>query len=451
MSKLFYKMPCLSESNEIKFDKIRKQLFDKNKNVDPRYLESSLQKFIQLNKKMFSFLGISTEISGTGSNLSIKFKSSKYIGAIPVKMPYDGKVHKDFQIIPRFDNSSNEYSDLTQLLEQLKYSISPEYADEEKLVLPLQLRPPLYYEAAKFIDLFIAACNNNWVKFEIVQKEHSFPKSNTDWAKYAIRSSNPEFTLKYPSSDSILSINHKEWRELIYVFNLAQSIITQTNVPSSLRYKYAAKSSMLKKKIEMIAPLQTKKITIHAVDPMTIKKVKNQANVLLEKGSTSCTAWRIDMALLFERYVQHLVSSAAKGLNATVKTNSKISGNGIIPQWGIKYLEPDLIIKYNDTMYIADAKYKTNYYALSQNSEILKETHRSDLHQLLAYCSFSPERNKMGILFYPSRKNSYRKLEYLERTCGVQNTVFICGISFGIKDLNDSILFIKDLFSKYLD
>ena len=448
MNKLFYRMPCLSESNEIKFNKIREQFFDKK--VKKPDLDSNLQKFIQLNKKMFSFLGISTEISGTGSDLTVKFKTSAYIGAIPVRMPYDGKVHKDFQITPRFDNTDNDYSDLTQLLEKLKYSICPEYTDGEKLVLPLQLRPPLYYEAAKFIDLFITASNYNWVKFEVVPKVHNYPKANTNWSKYAIKSSNPEFTLKYPSSDSTLSINHKEWQELVFVLNLAQSIITTSNVPSSLRYKYVTKTSILKKKVDMITPLQTSKIKIHATDPMVIKEVKKQANVLLEKGSTSCTAWRIDMALLFERYVQHIVSSATKGLNATVKTNSKISGNGTIPQWGIKYLEPDLIIRYNDTMYIADAKYKANYYALSQNSDILKETHRSDLHQLLAYCSFSPERNKMGILFYPSGKNSYRKLEYLERTCGVQNTVFICGISFGIKDLNDSILFIKDLFSKYL-
>ena len=103
MEKLFFQMPCLSESYEIRSQEIYERLFDKS--VDKRYLESAVQKFLLLNKKMFSFAGISLEMNGTGSNLSIRFRTTGYIGAIPIKMPYDGIAHKDFQIIPRFDNS----------------------------------------------------------------------------------------------------------------------------------------------------------------------------------------------------------------------------------------------------------------------------------------------------------------------------------------------------------
>ena len=127
MEKLFFQMPCLSESYEIRSQEIYERLFDKS--VDKRYLESAVQKFLLLNKKMFSFAGITLEMNGTGSDLSIRFRTTGYIGAIPIKMPYDGIAHKDFQIIPRFDNSDHIFSDLTQLLSKLEYSISPEYAD----------------------------------------------------------------------------------------------------------------------------------------------------------------------------------------------------------------------------------------------------------------------------------------------------------------------------------
>ena len=164
MEKLFFQMPCLSESYEIRSQEIYERLFDKS--VDKRYLESAVQKFLLLNEKMFSFAGITLEMNGTGRDLSVKFRTSGYIGAIPIKMPYDGIAHKDFQIIPRFDNSDHIFSDLTQLLSKLEYSISPEYADGEELSLPIQLRPPMYYEAAKYIDLFEAAQKQHWVKFE---------------------------------------------------------------------------------------------------------------------------------------------------------------------------------------------------------------------------------------------------------------------------------------------
>lgn len=39
-------------------------------------------------------------------------------------------------------------------------------------------------------------------------------------------------------------------------------------------------------------------------------------------------AWRIDMARLFERYVQYVVSTSLRGFDGTVITNSKIQGRG---------------------------------------------------------------------------------------------------------------------------
>ena len=444
MEKLFFQMPCLSESHEIKSQEIYERLFDKG--VDKRYLESAVQKFLLLNKRMFSFVGINLEMNGTGSDLSIKFKTAGFIGAIPIKMPYDGIAHKDFQIIPRFDNSNHVFSDLTQLLSKLDYSISPEYADGEELSLPLQLRPPMYYEAAKYIDLFEAAQKQHWVKFEVLKESHPFPKSNTNWSKYAEDSFDPVKALTYPASDSVLSKNHREWQELIYVFDIAKAIILQQNVPESIRYKYRDRIVALQKKNTSIKALITSSISIHSSDPHSIKEVKNQANMLLQKGVTSCVAWRIDMATLFERYVQYVVSRSLKGLDGTVISNSKILGRGQIAQWGLKYLEPDMIIKYGSSIYMADAKYKAHYYAFGQNSDVLKETHRSDLHQLLAYCSFSPEKNKTGILFYPSSIPSCRKINYLERLAGINNTVYLYGIPFGINGIDAAVPVIRQLF-----
>ena len=446
MEKLFFQMPCLSESREIHAKEIYECFFDKK--VDQRNLESSIQRFSVINKEMLSFAGISLDIYGIANNLSIKFTTSGYIGAIPIKMPYDGIAHKDFQITPRFDSSNQVLSDLTQLLSKLEYSISPEYAYGNKLNFSQQLRPPVYYEAVKFIDLFIRAQKENWVKFEVVDGIHDFPKSNTNWSKYAVNSSDPVKALQYPSSDNVLSVNHKEWRNLKYVFELAKDIIMQTNVPNVIRYKYRDILQSLEKKTAAINPLATKEISIHAFDPQAIKDAKKQANTLLHGSSTSCVAWRIDMAKLFERYVQYVVNQSLRAIGGTVIPNTKIRGKGQIPHWGLKYLEPDIMIKYNSSIFMADAKYKANYYASSKQSDILKETHRADLHQLLAYCSFSPNNNKTGLLFYPANEPSYKKLSYVETLGGITNNVYLCGIPFGIKEIDTSVSEIKKIFQK---
>ncbi len=437
-------MPCLSESREIKSQELFEELFDKK--GDKRHLESLVQKFILLNRKMFSFAGVSLEMNGTDNDLSIRFKTSGFIGAIPIRMPYDGIAHKDFQIIPRFDNSNDGFSDLTQLLSKLDYSISPEYSDGEELVNPLQLRTPLFYEAAKYIDLFEKAQKQKWVRFEVVNKKHYFPKSNTNWTKYAEHSYDPVKSLTYESSDSLLSKNHREWQELIYVFEIAKKNILQQVVPESIRYKYRDKIVTLQNNNVSIKASATSEIPVRSSDPRIIKEVKEQANVLLQNRSTSCVAWRIDMAMLFERYVQHIVSKSLNNLNGTVISNGKISGRGKIPQWGIKYLEPDMIIKCDSRIIMADVKYKSHYYARAHSSEVLKETHRSDLHQLLAYCSFLPDKNKIGILFYPSSDIGYRKIVYEEPIAGISNTVYLYGVPFGINNIDLASNAIRDCF-----
>ena len=106
-----------------------------------------------------------------------------------------------------------------------------------------------------------------------------------------------------------------------------------------------------------------------------------------------------------------------------------------------------MIVKCGTSYIMADAKYKAHYYAFGQNSEILKETHRADLHQLLAYCSFSPEKDKTGVLFYPSSRPSCRKINYLEQLGGINNTVYLYGIPFGINGIDVSANFIRELFT----
>lgn len=444
MDKLFFQMPCLSESAELNNKEIYEKLFDKK--VDKRYLDSMVQKFIMLNKRMLDFLGIEVLLKGAERNLSLHFKTSNKIGAIPIRMPYDGIAHKDFQVFPRFDREKEALAELTRLLSVLEYSITPEYFEGELLTIPLQLRPPLYYEAVKYVELFEKVYKYSWVKFKVVDVEHNYPKSNTSWEKYTFRASDPRKALQFPSRDNIFSKNHKQWQELKYVFDLAKDIIINATVPASIRFKYQDRIMSIQRKVASINSCETNSLLVHASDPIYIKGIKAQANVLLQKDSTGCMAWRMDMAELFERYIQHIVAKSIEGLSGTMIPNGKIFGKGNIPHWGLKYLEPDIMIKFSNSIYMADAKYKAHFYARGINSEVLNEVHRADLHQLLAYCAFEPQENKTGILFYPAETSSFQIINYADRIGGIINKVILCGIPFGVLEIVDSTRMIKELF-----
>lgn len=451
MNNLFHRMSCLSVSKEFKKLDIYESFFDKK--VDKRYLEVAIQRFIDLNQKMLEFLGIEIIVHGANETISLSFRSSKYIGAVPLRMPYDGIARKDFQIVPRFGNGKNMYYDLTQILAKLDYSILPEHS-VEKLCNYTQLRPPLYLEAIKYIDLFAAAYHYPWRKFNIKSCSHAYPKSNTNWRKYALSSSNPQNMLVFPSNDSVLTTNHDEWKKLRYVFDLASSILKNPDTPPLIRYGYQAKANDLMNRLEGIYPKFTRSINISAHDPYNIIKLKKQANILLNYESKRSTAWRIDMAELFERYVQTVVERATQELSAFIYRNGKVHGKsskGHIPSWGLSYLEPDIMIRLGNRLYMADAKYKANYYTLNKISSGLKTAHRADLHQILAYSSFEPQSNTTSILFYPANTTSFRIIDYSANNFGgTDNKIVLCGLAFGSQELEQAPQKVKEIFQNNL-
>ncbi|MDP3960468.1 MAG: hypothetical protein Q8Q26_10515 [Pseudorhodobacter sp.] len=85
-------------------------------------------------------------------------------------------------------------------------------------------------------------------------------------------------------------------------------------------------------------------------------------------------------------------------------------------------------------------------------SEILKEEHRRDLHQLLAYTSFSKTETKYGLLCYPSAEIEIKEIRYDNPINQTSNKVKILGlplnkssISEAKQLLSNELMLIKDL------
>lgn len=65
----------------------------------------------------------------------------------------------------------------------------------------------------------------------------------------------------------------------------------------------------------------------------------------------------------------------------------------------------------------------------------MRDTFRQDLHQILAYSSFNPSKDKISLLVYPfsndnskSMKDNTIKLESVNPLANVRNKIFLIGI-----------------------
>ena len=387
----FGKLPTLS-STYWSIDKLKQSW-----KWSDRSMESVMQRFIDLNQKNLSYLGIVANIESVNGRSSIKLTTSKYIGSIPLYSPMNGKATGDLIVTGRF---GEEVGELITLLDS---SIKPEYSDEFHLVQDSQMTPPIYIECCKYIDTYLDAERFKWRKFDNILKTENKPNGATLWSEYALRNAiNPLNFSTFKNKCNVLSTEHPEWAQLNYVLKIAISELESKSAPIRTRAIYSNKISQLKIKLRDKRILPTDDIQEHMSDPFIIKCLKEIAQTILRNKSNEKMAWRMDYAEFFERYVQYLFNDVAKkkGARGINNPHYRIHARNY-PQWGLRYLEPDLILQKNQEQVVVDAKYKSHVFNWDDNSEEFKDTFRHDFHQILAYCSINSMTTKEAILVYP--------------------------------------------------
>lgn len=402
----------------ISFEEINKKW-----KCDKRYPESAIQRFIQLNSKSLSFLGIKAESIFHEGKYALQFITSNYVGCIPIYSPANGKICGDLVVTGRFNE------DISELLSVIGGTILPEFNSTLQLSSSEIVKPPLYFECANFIDKYIEAQKKNWKKFTNSIKTQNFPTSSTLWNNYAFSSINPFKALKYQNKCNTLSNNHIEWNALNYVLHIAINELKSIQTPLRSRMAYAEKINKLENHYSKEAIQITSNIPIHMADPRVIKELKAIANIILKDSSNKNFSWRLDFSLFFERYVQFLFHSIALIKGAKNIKNPHYQVYGIRkPEWCLSYLEPDAVIQKGNEQYIIDAKYKSHMYNTRSNTENLKDAFRSDLHQILAYCSFNCMSEKKALLVYPAAQITSNPVSIKSSLNGLSCQITMLGI-----------------------
>lgn len=400
---------------------------DKMKNEwkwSDRSMEAVIQRFVDLNSKGLDFLGISAKLITDGLKPALQLTTSKYVGTVPIKSPMNGKYEGDLSVRGRFGE------DAAELIPLLGDHVRIEYNDKLRLSKPSAINPPIYIECCKYIDAFIEAQRYRWRKFNNVVLTQQQSSSATLWKEYATRvAKDPSQFCIFKNKCNVLSTNHKEWRQLTYILTLAMKELLSHNVPIRTRVSYSDRIQYLNTLTRELPIEQTNDIQIHMSDPVIIKKIKKIGIAILNSKSNQQIAWRMDYAEFFERFVQYLFSNVAKRKNATTYENAHYHVTATkLPSWGLSYLEPDLLIRKDETEYVVDAKYKSHLYNFDNESEDLKDTFRHDLHQVLAYSAFNSMKNKKVVLAYPFSDFALHKMQIRSNISSTTIDVYLVGI-----------------------
>lgn len=426
-------MQCLS-SRFITFTEL-----NKNKRCDKRYPEQALQKFITLNHKAFSFLGVNVAIQEREGHVGLAFTSGKFVGCAPLRTPVNGKYYLDFVVTSRF---GEDIADIANLLQS---TLEPEYGDMT-LVNSSEMRAPVYLDCINYFNSFNNAMKCIWNKFDTIKQIENVPTSSTNWMKYVSNSYNPMNTFEFKNRKNIQSKNHSEWYKLTYILKLAIDLFQTPLTPVSIKFK----TKTLVDKLQLYSASHnlepaTAAFIIHDFDLMAIKELKIQANKLLNHRARNKLSWRIDSAELFERFAQYIMHEVGKKLGARTESNARYQIFGANnPAWALRYLEPDILLVKGEYLCTIDAKYKAHMFNTSASTDSLKDSFRQDLHQVLAYSAFDLAKNKDAMILYPCNKFKSIPLSASSGYTSIRNRITLVGLPFNSKEIKNMVNKLSD-------
>lgn len=439
---LFVEIPCLTEkSSPLLGLNLLKKWFKK---TEKRNLVQSLQKFRIYNHDVFQFLGVEPSIIGSDNDSALQFRSSNYIGTIPLRSPDTGKQIGDFVVYPRF-TGKDKFEEYIQILQLLDEDISPEFGDSIPLASGMNFRPPLYLEAVKFIDAMEGLLKSNWRKFDTRETINSSPVGQVNWNKYVNHEYKVENKLKFPVRKSVINEYHKEFSQMRFVFDICKAELQSSKTPMRIRSSIKKRVDFLEQRLYSHKPVSVNQFVNRTADSQIVKECKSIANNILSKNTRDGTAWRVDFSDVFEKYTQHIFREVAKETGASLHSNFRFeSSRGKRYSWELKHLEADAVYEKDETCVFIDAKYKSHFFNKFGESTKLKETYRHDLHQIMAYSSFSGSKLKLGILCYPSETVEMKTVEYTNHLNQVSTRILLCGIPLRVSALKESVIELKD-------
>ncbi len=397
---LFCEIPCLVErSNLLDGLDLCRKWFTK---ADKRNPGEALQKFIAYNLRQFDFLEVTPSIVGVDHRSEIAFRTSKFIGAIPLRAPDTGRQIGDFVVSPRFADRER-FEDYVEILDLLGQAISPEVVDSLPLASGGNFRPPFYLEAVKFVVALEQVLRKPWRKFECVEADRGEPAGQINWQRYVELEYKAENKLRFPVRQNVLSEFHREFRQIRFVFDICNKELHSSRVPYRVRNTFRSRLDFIERRLYLHKPLATDSFVIKSNDRPAVKDCKEQANRILKREYSTSTAWRVDFNDVFGKFALHVFEKIAHSIGGKLAIRPRFDAARSGPDNGeMRQLEPDAVLFTQELTAFIDAKYKSHLLNKFEISDLLKDDFRKDISQVLEYTSSAPAGKGIGVIGYPS-------------------------------------------------
>jgi hypothetical protein len=417
---------CLELPDYSRVTRSAVEFFGSKNSADPQAQAARLaDQFIKQNLSIFQLLQVDVQRDYDGKDVLLNIESRGAVGAVPLRSPLTARHELGLVVQPRFP-----WSGIGPMLAEMGWLISP-----APLKLPLlkrsERRVPLWVLSFMILARLKALLDRLDRRFEVLTETRSAPKGRIEWTQYA--------TCQMPRGD-FLSVpctfpDLRDDRLLKGAIRFAvekqlRSLETQCEQGAFVHRLIAFAESLLLRVREASArrpasgevqnwfrrPMRTEVFLegLQAID-WTVEE-RGLAGLSDLEG----IPWTMPMEQFFEAWVEtvmRVVSRRAGGVLKVGRRRETVSALAWEPPYvgSQRSLVPDLILEMEDLAVIVDAKYKRHWEELQERGwrgqdDDLREQHRADLLQVLAYANLASTKQVVCCLVYPCSTPTWESL-----------------------------------------
>jgi hypothetical protein len=429
----------LTDHSSVKHSAI--DFFDLRKQRDPHSQAARLtHQFVTQNRQLMNLLDVSIDPEYDGDDVRLRIQSGSGVGAIPLFSPTTSRLDYGLVVQPRFP-----WAGIGPMLADMGWKISP-----TPLKLPLlrksERKVPAWVLSFMILVRLKALLDSIDRRFELISETRQAPRGKVNWTEYATRNITRAGFLSLPCTfpdlrdDQLLkgAIRHTAERQLQSLeaqkeqgafvhklIDLAMQLLTRVGPVRS----YIPSSLMLGNWAQR--PMRTETFT----DGLQAIEWTVDERGLAGMSDLEGIPWKMPMEQFFEAWVETTFRIVAQNTGGQVRVGRKRETVHPI-QWDPVYtgsqksLVPDIWLEWASATLIVDAKYKRHWEELQQLSwarveEAIREDHRNDLLQILAYANLARTRSVIVCLAYPCSQQSWNSLQ--ERSRLVHHAEFSVG------------------------
>ncbi|MBI5846550.1 MAG: hypothetical protein HZB31_01100 [Nitrospirae bacterium] len=398
----------------------------KTNQVDSTREAKLAHRFIQLNAQTLAQFSIEARVDFDGATVFIVFRSGSQIGAFPLISPISGKAEITLIVRPRFG-----WSGLGRSLGLSGFKVIPE-------VLQLQLLPktereiPPWILSATILPRLKAMLASLSRRFEIVEDVRIAPRGSVDWGRYVTEKLPAMKFMEVPCRYPDLRSNRELFAAIHYVLRKQLASLETQRHAGMIVIELMQICMTLLRIVADVKPLPPtrKQLDCWFRAPLASKVFFDGLHAITwsteETGLGGMTDWSglpwvMSMEQFYEAWVETVFQQFTKRYGGVLRVGRR--RETITPiAWerpflgSQKYLLPDLVIEQEDRTIFVDAKYKDHLENLQQKrwtdlEDELRERHRDDLLQVLAYSTLSDSQATTACLAYPCTLDTWISLK----------------------------------------